>query len=68
MAPGRFADSGARFSRRSTFDASDVALTLIHFMGAKDQGAFAVDLALRLNVLAAFVALAFVGAILFGAF
>jgi len=27
-----------------------------------------VDLALRLNVLAAFVALAFVGAILFGAF
>jgi hypothetical protein len=34
----------------------------------EDQGAFAVDLALRLNVLAAFVALAFVGAILFGAF
>jgi hypothetical protein len=68
LAPGRFADSGAWFSRRSTFDASDAALTLIHFRSAKDQGAFAVDLALRLNVLAAFVALAFVGAILFGAF
>jgi hypothetical protein len=68
VAPEQFARSAATFSRRSTFDASNAALTLIHFTGAKDQGAFAVDLALRLNVLAAFVALAFVGAILIGAF
>jgi hypothetical protein len=68
LAPEQLAHALATFSRRSTFDASDPPLTLIHFRGAKDQGAFAVDLALRLNVLAAFVALAFVGAILFGAF
>jgi hypothetical protein len=53
--------------RRNAFPASSRARLLLVFVPASEREAN-LDLALRLNVLAAFAAFVFVGAVLLGAF
>lgn len=50
------------------FGPSDHAFPLLDFRQGNSMGGRDVDLALKLNVVAACIAFAFIGAILFGAF
>ena len=60
--------SQSALRQRSTLTASVRPQTLVDYLPAQQRGRPSVDLALRLNVLAMFAAMAFIGAIVLGAF